>query len=71
MKKLLILEPCIVSGGLTAARGDVIDADERTTYILISSKRALDLSTKEGKAVQEEIAAEVAKAKPAAVSVKK
>lgn len=68
MKKLLIIEPCIVSGGKAAERGDVIEVDERTTYILISSGRALDLDTKEAKEIKAEIDAEKDEAKAIAVA---
>lgn len=71
MKKLIIIEPCIATGGKPVERGDVIEADERTTFILISSKRALDLDTKEAKEIKAEIDAEKDEAKAAKVPAKK
>lgn len=48
--KLLIKESCIVEKGKTAERGDVIESsDERVTYALISSGRALVETTAEAK----------------------
>lgn len=71
MKKLLIIESCVVTGGKTAERGDVIEADERTTYILISSGRALDLDTKEAKELKAELDAEKDEIKAAKAPAKK
>lgn len=71
MKKLLIIESCIVTGGKIAERGDVIEADERTTYILISSGRALDLDTKEAKELKAELDAEKDEIKAAKAPAKK
>lgn len=71
MKKLLIIESCIVTGGKTAERGDVIEADERTTYILISSGRAFDLDTKEAKELKAELDAEKDEIKAAKAPAKK
>ena len=71
MKKLLITESCVVTGGKTAERGDVVEADERTTFILISSNRALDLDTKEAKELKAELDAEKDEAKAAKPVAKK
>jgi hypothetical protein len=71
MKKLLIVQPCIVQGGKVAERGDVVEADERTTYVLISSGRALDMDTKEARELKAEIDSEKEEAKSAAKGTKK
>lgn len=68
MKKLLIIQPCIGPGGKPLERGNVIEADERTTYILISSGRALDADTKEAKELAAEITSEKDEAKAAQVA---
>lgn len=65
MKKLLIITPCIGPGGKPLERGNIIEADERSTYILISSGRALDADTKEAKELIAEIQAEKDDAKVA------
>ena len=71
MKKLLIIEPCIVNGGKSTERGDVIEVDERTTFILISAGRALDLDTKEAREIKAEIDAEKDEAKAVKPATKK
>lgn len=68
MKKLIIITPCIGPGGKPLGRGDIIEADERTTYILISSGRALDADTKEAKELAAEIASEKDDAKMAVLA---
>lgn len=65
MSKLLIIESTVADKGRIVNRGDVIDADEATTYALIAAGRALEASTSEAKATAEIIADEKAK-KPSA-----
>ena len=48
--KLLIKESCVVEKGKTAERGDIVEtSDDRVTYALISSGRALVETTAEAK----------------------
>lgn len=70
MKKLIVIQPCIISGGKSAERGHVVEADDRDTYALIAAGRALDLATQEGKEAKAEIEGEISDAK-AKVTAKK
>lgn len=68
MKNLIIIEDCRANGK-HVARGEVIEADDRTTYTLIAAGRALDLETKEGKQIKADIEAEKEEAAKAKAKV--
>lgn len=56
MKTLIIIQDTVVGGGAIKTRGEQHKTDnQKEIYDLVAAGRALDLSTKEGKEVAEQL----------------